>query len=102
MEDMELTVKYILDDGSDAYGYDSNFNITDGILYYGAEEISRDTEDLMDVLDNIINYCSNTVIDIFNDNDEVIYHNEEFDDDFNEFEETLNKYERTLKLALGE
>lgn len=102
MEDMGFTVKTITMDGTDTIGYDSNFNITDGILYYGAEEISRDTEDLMDVLDNIINYCSETVIDIFDDNDKVIYHNEEFDDDFDEFEETLNKYERTLKLALGE
>ena len=104
MEDMEFTVKYILDDGSDAYGYDSNYNITDGILYYGAEEITRDTDDLMNVIENIIEYNHNTVIDIIDDNDEVIYHNEEFnnEDDLEELEESFKRYNETLKKALGE
>ena len=104
MEDMEFTVKYILNDGSDAYGYDSNYNIMDGILYYGAEEITRDTDDLNNVIECIVEYNHNTVIDIIDDNDNIIYHNEEFDDEdnFDEFEESFKKYNETLKKALGE
>lgn len=121
MENMDFTVKMISQDGLDTISYDSNFYIEDGILYYGPEEIARDIEDdLLYVAEKIVEFCYDTVLEITDEDGEIIYKNDEYDDDDDivatfgadddkpnyirdiDFEESFKKYNETLKKALGE
>ena len=90
MENMDFTVKMISDDGLDMISYDSNFYIEDGILYHGTEELARDIEDdILYAVQKIIEFCSDTVLEITDQDDEIVYKNDEFDD--NEFEDVLDE-----------
>ena len=118
---MEFNVKLISSDGSDEIRYDSNFYIEDGILYYLDEEIARDVEDdLLYAAQRIVEFCHDTVLEITDEDGEIIYKNDEFDDDDDivatfgadddkpnyirdiDFEESFKRYNETLKKALGE
>lgn len=93
--DTYFTVKMISSDGLDTISYDNDFYIEDGILYYLDEELSRDTEDIMDVVAKIIDYCHETVLEITDDDNNIIYKNEEFDDE--EFEESFKSLNEKLE-----
>lgn len=96
-----LTVKTISQDGLDTIAYDNDFYIQDGILYYCDEELARDVEDdLLYVIQKITEYCHDTVLEITDDNGEIIYKNEEFDDeefDDEEFEESFKSLNEKLE-----
>lgn len=88
MGSIYLTVKTISQDGLDTIAYDNDFYIEDGILYYCDEELARDVEDdLLYAAERITDYCHDTVLEITDDDGEVIYKNEEFDDEDLEDEE---------------
>ena len=88
MENIDFTVKMISQDGMDRISYDSNFYIEDGILYHGAEEIARDVEDdILYAVQRIVEFCHDTVLEITDQDDEVVYKNEEFEDEEIEDEE---------------
>ena len=92
---MDFNVKLISNDGLDAISYDSNFYIEDGILYYGPEEIARDIEDdLLYAAEKIVEFCHDTVLEITDEDGEIIYKNDEYDDEediVSTFREDYNK-----------
>ena len=95
MEDIYFTVKTISQDGLDTIAYDNNFYIQNGILYYLDEKLSRDVEDPLYIANRIIEYCHDTVLEITDGDDNIIYKNEEFDEDDDLFEslnESLEKF----------
>ena len=89
-KNIDFTVQTISSDGSDIISYNTDFYIENGVLYYLDEELSEDTTDMMDVASKILDYSHDTVLKITDDNDNIIYENEEFDDE--DFNESTKKY----------
>lgn len=98
-----LTVKTISQDGLDTIAYDNDFYIQDGILYYCDEELARDVEDdLLYAIQKITEYCHDTVLEIKDDNGEIIYKNEEFDDEEMDWEDGSEPYSDDKELRYND
>ena len=100
---MDFTVKMISQDGMDMISYDSNFHIEDGILYHGTEELARDVEDdISYAVQKIVEFCHDTVLEITDDNDEIVYKNEEFEDEEMDWEDGSEPYSDDKELRYND